>query len=168
MFVTALRQLKSPQNVGVIVRSHVAFGGHQIIFIADQLPWRFKKSSQAFSRKLERRCEILYCETDEQFFDWCVEHQYIPIGVEISETAQNLSEFIFPERSVLIIGNEGKGLSSEFLSRCSHTVVVPQFGPVGSLNASVACSIVQYEHGKQWGRQQPLKENKFEGEIEVS
>lgn len=63
MFVTALHQLNSPQNVGMIVRSHVAFGGDKLIFIGQELPWKFKKSTQAFSRQLEKKCEILYLNT---------------------------------------------------------------------------------------------------------
>ncbi|MDH5764240.1 MAG: TrmH family RNA methyltransferase [Nitrospinota bacterium] len=31
MFLTVLHQLKSPENVGMIVRSHVAFGGDKVI-----------------------------------------------------------------------------------------------------------------------------------------
>jgi tRNA(Leu) C34 or U34 (ribose-2'-O)-methylase TrmL len=41
MFCTALYHLKSPQNVGMIVRAHVAFGGQELLFIGRDRPWRF-------------------------------------------------------------------------------------------------------------------------------
>jgi 23S rRNA (guanosine2251-2'-O)-methyltransferase len=49
MFCTVLNRLKSPTNVGMIVRSHVAFGGQQVVFIGDDKPWEFRKGSQSFS-----------------------------------------------------------------------------------------------------------------------
>jgi len=54
-FCTVLHKLKSPQNVGMIVRSHVANNGAEIVFVGNDLPWEFKKGSQSFSRKLEKK-----------------------------------------------------------------------------------------------------------------
>lgn len=54
LLATALRDLKSPHNVGQIVRSHVAFGGGPLVFVGRDAPWRFTRTTQAFSRKLER------------------------------------------------------------------------------------------------------------------
>ena len=87
VLVTALHTLKSPQNVGMIVRSHVAFGGAQVLFVGHELPWRFRKGTQAFSRKLERQCEIAHCPGDDDFFAWCAEHSVVPVAVEISPDA---------------------------------------------------------------------------------
>ena len=46
MFWTVENELKSPENAGMIVRSHVAFGGQEIVIIGSE-PWRFKKRAQA-------------------------------------------------------------------------------------------------------------------------
>ena len=56
-----------------------------------------------------------------------------------------VSDFAFPDRVAIIIGNEGRGLSPAFRSQCSATITIPQFGPVGSLNAAVSASTVMYE-----------------------
>jgi len=151
VFVTALHRLKSPQNVGMIVRSHVAFGGAQVLFVGYDRPWRFRKGSQAFSRKLERQCEIIFIEDDHALFVWCREQGYVPVAVEISPSAARVDRFRFPEHAALIVGNEATGLPDDLRNQCEHQVLVPQFGPVGSLNVAVACSIAQYEHAKQWG-----------------
>jgi hypothetical protein len=55
MFWTALNELKSPENAGMIVRSHVAFGGEELVVIGTE-PWQFKKRAQSFSRRLEHLC----------------------------------------------------------------------------------------------------------------
>ncbi len=46
---------------------------------------------------------------------------------------------------VLIIGNEAEGVSPELLELCDATVRVPMSGPVESLNAAVAASILLFQ-----------------------
>jgi len=53
-FNTVLFQVFSPQNVGMIIRSHVAFGGKALIFVGYDKPWSFKTGTHGFSRKLEK------------------------------------------------------------------------------------------------------------------
>src|SRR6266850_4461827 len=152
MFWTVVNELKSPENAGMIVRSHVAFGGQEILIIGKE-PWRFKKRAQGFSRRLEKLCRFTYLEGEERFFQWCGANSATPIAIEIAEPPTLLPGFDFPDRTALVIGNEGKGLSPSFLSRCAATITIPQFGPVGSLNAAVSASIVMYE----LTRRQPLE-----------
>jgi len=151
MFWTVVNELKSPENAGMIVRSHVAFGGQEILIIGTE-PWQFKKRAQAFSRRLEKLCRFTYLKDEESFFQWCRGSNIIPVAIEIAEAPTLLPDFDFPNRAAIVIGNEGTGLSSSILSRCAATVTIPQFGPVGSLNAAVSASIVMYE----LTRRQPL------------
>jgi len=144
MFATVLHNLKSPENTGMIVRTHVAYGGSQLVIVGSE-PWRFGKRSQAFSRKLEKLCEIVYLTGDDTFFEWCEASGFIPVGIEISETSSNLPGFEFPKNPAIIVGNEGIGLPDEFLDRCKHTVTIPQFGPVSCLNVAMSCGIALYE-----------------------
>jgi 23S rRNA (guanosine2251-2'-O)-methyltransferase len=129
----------------MIIRSHVAFRGNQVIFVGQQLPWQFKKSTQAFSRKLERQCEITYLETDDAFFKWCSENDYAPVAIEIGEKSDMLPNFRFPARAALVVGGEAKGLPVEFIERCQYSVMIPQFGNVECLNVAVSASIAMYE-----------------------
>jgi 23S rRNA (guanosine2251-2'-O)-methyltransferase len=57
MFCTVLHTLQSPQNVGMIVRSHVALGGDRVVLLGHEQPSKFGKSRQAFSRRLEQLVE---------------------------------------------------------------------------------------------------------------
>jgi 23S rRNA (guanosine2251-2'-O)-methyltransferase len=145
MFCTVLSRLKSPTNIGMIVRTHVALGGREILFAGYDRPWQFGKASQAFSRKLESLCEIAFIRTDDELFAWTGARNYSTVALEIHPTAVPLPAFRFPERTALIVGNEGAGLCQSLLIRCDHTVVVPQFGPAECLNVAVSCSIALYE-----------------------
>lgn len=160
MFCTALHNLKSPENAGIIVRAHVAFGGDKIIVIGSE-PWQFKKRAQAFSRRLEKNCEFIYLKKDDEFFDWCKKEDISPIAIEINSPPTFLPEFKFPERIALVIGNEGKGLSQEFLKRCKATVTIPQFGSVECLNAAVSSCIAMYEIIRLQPISKKIKEHKY-------
>jgi tRNA G18 (ribose-2'-O)-methylase SpoU len=128
----------------MIVRSHVAFGGEDIVVIGAE-PWQFKKRAQAFSRRLEKICNFIYLRDESSFFEWSMNASVVPIAIEIDRNATMLSEYAFPTRLALVIGNERFGLSASFLAQCAATVTIPQFGPVGSLNAAISASIAMYE-----------------------
>ena len=46
---------------------------------------------------------------------------------------------------VIIIGNEGKGISRLVKESCDFIASIPMYGSVNSLNASVAAAIVLFE-----------------------
>jgi 23S rRNA (guanosine2251-2'-O)-methyltransferase len=129
----------------MIVRSHVAFGGGKVAFVGHERPWQFKKSSQAFSRKLERLCDISFLRDDDEFFAWCRHNYLSSVAIEIFPSACDLRTFRFPERTALIVGNEATGLPPDFMARCDATVRIPQFGQTECLNVAVSASVAMYE-----------------------
>ena len=46
---------------------------------------------------------------------------------------------------VIIIGNEGKGMSRLVKESCDFIASIPMYGDVNSLNASVAAAIILFE-----------------------
>lgn len=51
----------------------------------------------------------------------------------------------YPDKSVLIIGSEGFGMSRLIKESCDYIVSIPMNGKINSLNASVAAGIMIYE-----------------------
>jgi TrmH family RNA methyltransferase len=49
----------------------------------------------------------------------------------------------------LIIGNEGNGVSDRLAAQAAGTITIPCPGPVESLNAAVAASVLLYEASRQ-------------------
>ena len=160
-FVTILNTLKSPQNVGMIVRSHVAFGGNELIFTGHELPWKFKKGSQAFFRKLETQATIIHIPNQYEALAWCQHHQYQTTALEIISEPTYLHQCVFPQRAAFIVGNEATGLAPEFTAACDHVLTIPQFGYVGSLNVAVSASIAMYEYMKNRTDRTPIEEHKY-------
>ena len=55
----------------------------------------------------------------------------------------------YPEKSVLIIGSEGFGISRLIKESCDYVVSIPMRGDIESLNASVATGLLAYEIVRQ-------------------
>jgi 23S rRNA (guanosine2251-2'-O)-methyltransferase len=55
----------------------------------------------------------------------------------------------FPNRTVLVMGNEGKGIGQLTQRLCDHMVSIPMTGHIDSLNVSVATGILLYEVRRQ-------------------
>ncbi|WP_432358269.1 TrmH family RNA methyltransferase [Sporosarcina sp. UB5] len=49
----------------------------------------------------------------------------------------------------LIVGNEGSGVSDEYLSKADDIVKIPLYGKAESLNVAIAAGILLYTYGKQ-------------------
>lgn len=60
-----------------------------------------------------------------------------------------LYEADFRQPTAAIIGNEGRGIRHELLTRCDRSLSIPMSGQVGSLNAAVAAGILFYEMRRQ-------------------
>ena len=56
-------------------------------------------------------------------------------------------EISYAEKKVLIIGNEGKGISKLVREKSDEIIKIPMKGTVNSLNASVAAAILIYKMG---------------------
>ena len=70
-------------------------------------------------------------------------------GFQIVGTSDHAALSIFEtdlrQATVLLIGNEGRGIQPELQSRCNRFVQIPVLGKVGSLNAAVSAGILFYE-----------------------
>ena len=55
----------------------------------------------------------------------------------------------YPERTCLVVGAEGPGLSRLVKERCDLTVRIPMRGALASVNAAVAAAIVMAEAGRR-------------------
>ncbi len=67
------------------------------------------------------------------------------LGVTVVTTeldgAESLAGFAFPERCVLVLGNEARGVSPEIAELASTRVFAPRFGRAESLNVASAAAV---------------------------
>jgi tRNA G18 (ribose-2'-O)-methylase SpoU len=66
----------------------------------------------------------------------------VPIAVELTDDAVDLTTFVHPERACYIFGPENGSVSPEILAKCEHVVKIPT---TMSLNLGMTVNIVMYD-----------------------
>ena len=74
---------------------------------------------------------------------------YRLVGLEQTTNSQSLNSYRFLSKTVLVIGNERLGLTSEILSLLDDVVEIPVYGLPHSFNASSATAMALYEYCRQ-------------------
>ncbi|MCW3785654.1 TrmH family RNA methyltransferase [Plebeiibacterium sediminum] len=140
-------QLKSPENMGHIIRLASNFGCKKVLFVGDEKAVRESKIRKVGGAATG---QIDWCFVDEASWMKCIDSDYKLIAVETSDNSKCLTDIHFPEKTAFILGNEIYGLSDEVVTKCDQAVHIPMIGKVKSMNVSHACSVVLYEWVKQY------------------
>ena len=72
------------------------------------------------------------------------EQNFIILGAD-EKSKKQLKSVKLENKTIIILGSEGKGISSPVLKKCDETFKIPLSGNIESLNVSVAAGIVMYE-----------------------
>jgi 23S rRNA (guanosine2251-2'-O)-methyltransferase len=146
--IVALDGVTDPRNLGAVVRSVGAFGGHGVVVpqrrAAGMTAVAWRTSAGTAARLPVARATNLTRTLRE----------YATAGFMIAgldaEGSVSLDDFeLATDPLVLVVGSEGKGLSRLVKQTCDVTVSIPMAGPVESLNASVAAGVVLAEIARQ-------------------
>ncbi|NUS45692.1 MAG: 23S rRNA (guanosine(2251)-2'-O)-methyltransferase RlmB [Mycobacteriaceae bacterium] len=138
--LVALDNISDPRNLGAVVRSVAAFGGHGVVIpqrrsaSVTAVAWR--TSAGAAARLPVARATNL----TRTLKNWAAEG-YTVIGLDAGGDT-TLDEFDGTGPTVVVVGSEGKGLSRLVREACDHIVGIPIVSEVESLNASVAAGVV--------------------------
>lgn len=74
---------------------------------------------------------------------------YTIIAIEQTEKSKPLYDFVFPEKSVLVLGAEKEGVSAEILSIVDVCLEIPQKGVTRSLNVHIAGALAMWQYTQQ-------------------
>jgi RNA methyltransferase, TrmH family len=138
--------LQDPGNLGTLIRSAEAFGATGLITLPGTVsPWN-QKALRASAGSIFRLPVI--ASTEEEIFT-ALESRGVATVATVAAHADSLTHHDLTRPTALILGNEGSGIPTEILRRASHRVTIPTPGPVESLNAAIAGSILLYEASRQ-------------------
>ena len=62
---------------------------------------------------------------------------------------RDVFDFDLTQPALLVIGNEGTGLSAAWREACDAVVRIPMAGAASSLNAAAAATVMLYEAARQ-------------------
>ncbi|BBY81664.1 23S rRNA (guanosine(2251)-2'-O)-methyltransferase RlmB [Mycolicibacterium pulveris] len=145
--LVALDNISDPRNLGAIVRSVAAFGGHGVLIpqrrsaSVTAVAWR--TSAGAAARLPVARATNL-TRTLKSWADAGLQVVGLDAGGDTP-----LDELDGSGPIVVVVGSEGKGLSRLVRENCDMVVSIPMAGPTESLNASVAAGVVLAEIARQ-------------------
>lgn len=138
----ALENLQDPSNLGTILRTAEALGINGVILSNDccdicspkvvrgsmgavfRLPYYIAGDFTAYIDRITKGGAVTYGSTPHE--------------------AEDITDISF-DGGVMVIGNEGAGITDQTLAVCSHRVKIPMRGRAESLNASAAASILMWE-----------------------
>nr|WP_205706983.1 23S rRNA (guanosine(2251)-2'-O)-methyltransferase RlmB [Kineococcus vitellinus] len=142
--VVALDGVTDPRNLGAVVRSVGAFGGHGVVVperrAAGMTASAWKTSAGAAARVPVARATNLVRALVE-----FKEAGLFVVGLD-ADGDVSLPELRLADGPlVVVVGAEGAGLSRLVREKCDQVVSIPMSGAVESLNAGVAAGIALYE-----------------------
>ncbi len=145
--ILVIDEVQDPGNLGTMIRTSVGAGFGGIIIV--------KGTVDMFSPKVVRVCAGSQFITDVFFAESAVEAIEIIkiIGRQMVTTEFDAQRYYhqvdFSGNKALVVGNEGNGLSGEFLQSDSIAVKIPMEENLESLNVAVAAGIIMYETLRQ-------------------
>ena len=140
--VLLLDHLEDPHNFGAIIRTCEAAGIKSIVIPKDRSvsvnDTVYKTSSGALAN-IKIACVNNLVNTIKDF----KKHGFFVYGAVMNE--KNYHEVKYSDKILLIIGNEGKGISRLVKENCDELISIPMKGKINSLNASVAAGILIFD-----------------------
>ncbi|GAB3604742.1 RNA methyltransferase [Conyzicola nivalis] len=137
-FHVAIENWQHDMNIGSIVRSANAFAADTVHIIGRR---RWNKRGAMVT---DRYQHVMNHPDVAAFVLWAREAHLPIVAIDNMEGAVLIETFDFPERCVLLFGQEGPGLTSEALAASDVQVEISQFGSTRSLNASAAAAVAMH------------------------
>ena len=142
--IIMLDEITSTENIGSIARSAAAMGVKSYL-IPQQGPHPFNRRALRVSMGLASGMKIHRYGDIFETLNHLKKEGYTIFAAEVTEDAIGLSKIKVPEKWVLLMGHEGKGLSEEVLAVCDQAVVIEMEAGIKSFNVAVAASIILYQ-----------------------
>ena len=140
-----LDDIQDPGNLGTIIRSSVAFNIDTIVLSNNSVDLYNDKVIRA-SQGMIFKINII--RKDIITFISKVKNEYHIYGTKVNG-GNSLKKIEKQKKFAIIMGNEGKGMSSELDNLCDEFIYIDMNKECESLNVGVATSIILYELDKQ-------------------
>lgn len=138
----ALENIQDPSNLGTILRTAEAFNVSGVVLSAD--------CCDIFSPKVVRgsmgavfRLPFITVSSIPEFLQ--SNPQLDSYSAVVDSDADKITDIHFVTPCMVVIGNEGNGLTRQTVDACNNRITIQMKGRAESLNASVAASIIMWE-----------------------
>ena len=148
-FIVMLDHLEDPHNFGAIIRTCEAAGVDFIIIPKDRSV-QINSTVMKVSAGALNNMKIIEVNNLGSAIDKLKDNGFWIYATDMD--GENYSDIKYDSKTVLIIGNEGSGISKLISKKSDFIISIPMIGKINSLNASVAAGIAIYEVVRQRGK----------------
>ena len=140
----AIQNWEHDFNIGSIVRTANAFNVAGVHIIGR------RRWNRRGAMVTDRYLHVEHHASVDDFANRLAADGYVVIGVDNLEGAVPLESYQLPQRTCLVFGSEGPGLTDELLGVCEQLVAITQYGSTRSINAGAAAAIAMYHWALRW------------------
>ena len=146
LYIT-LDGVQDPGNLGTIIRTAVAAGVKGIFLMKGTVdPFNDKtvRSTMSALHKIP-----LYEDITLSMLHDIVAESNMTTYVTALEDSEPYHSVNYAKRTMLVLGNEGNGVTPEVMNLCTNRIMIPMYGDMESLNVSVAAALCMYKVQEQ-------------------
>lgn len=151
--ITILYDIVNPTNVGAITRSAAALGMDGMIITYDTVNPLYRRSARVSMGTVFQIPWTVYERQDEarqEITDFLKGNGYLTVAMALTEDSLSVNDerIKTANRLAIILGTEGYGLPDDVIRSCDHTVKIPMYHGVDSLNVAAASAVCFWELSK--------------------
>ncbi len=142
--LVVLENIQDPGNFGTVIRTAEAMGVDAVCVVGSA-PDRYSGKVMRSAMGAALRMPVIKFENTDAAFDFFAKEKITVYAAVLDDAALPVNKVSFNKKSAVAIGNEGNGLSKEFVLKSDKKVYIPMKGITESLNASAAASVLIWE-----------------------
>ena len=150
--IVALDGITDPRNLGAIVRSTAAFGGHGVV-VPSRRSAGMTSSAWKTSAGAAARVPVAQAANLVRALEDYRKAGFFVVGLDMDGDVELPGLELATSPLVVVVGSEGKGLSRLVRETCDQIVSIPMSSSVESLNAGLAAGVTLYEIARLRGAQ---------------
>ncbi len=146
-FLLVLDSIQDPHNLGALIRTAACAGANGVVIPKDRACGITSVVEKASAGAVET-IPVVQVTNVAQALETLKKSAYWVYGLT-GEAETALYSVAFSGNIALVVGGEGEGIRPLVRKQCDVLVSIPQYGGVGSLNASVAGGIALFDVAKK-------------------
>lgn len=140
-FIVMLDHIEDPHNLGAIIRTCECAGIKNIIIPKDR-SCLVNETVMKTSAGALNHVKIILVSNLNNAINKLKKDNYFVYSADMN--GKNYKNIDYPEKKILVIGNEGHGISKLIKENSDDIISIPMYGEVNSLNASASAAILIY------------------------
>lgn len=143
-YAVLVHNLRSAFNVGSIIRSTDCFG-LEAVHLSGYSCGPDHVTVKSAARGCQEWISIKRWDDPFECIKWHKENGYEIIALETGENIPSINNVKWPEKGLIVLGNEELGIAPEIMAEATMKVTIPMAGRKASMNVAGAFAIMAFK-----------------------